>query len=158
MGKQLCKTQADGSVHAISIDLVSVHILHGIILEKVRVVHLEDLICKKDKLLASSLKRKNRMASRLDKAIFRIGQNFIRLQSEITYTSKICSQCGDIQRIGGLKCTTAGIVIDRDENGIIPPVIALWSLGPAVTMQEITGITYQCLVLPIIDMSESTWR
>ena len=41
------------------------------------------------------------------------------IQNE-AYTSKTCSYCGNVQKIGGsemYKCQSCGAVMDRDENG-----------------------------------------
>jgi putative transposase len=63
------------------------------------------------------------------------------IQNE-AYTSKTCSSCGSIQKIGGsemYKCRSCGAVMDRDENGARG--IFLWALldGALILSEDHAG-------------------
>jgi putative transposase len=95
--KQLRKTQADGSIHAVSIDpgirtpftwyspTKGVGKIGGNDIGRiVRICkYMDDLISKKDHLATSTSKRKKKKAKRLETAIFRMRRKIKHLQSEI---------------------------------------------------------------------------
>ena len=95
--KQLRETQADSSIHAVSIDpgvrtpftwysptkgvgKIGEHDISRI----VRLcMYMDNLISKKDQLIISTSKRKKKKAKRINNAIFRMWRKIIHLQNEI---------------------------------------------------------------------------